>query len=158
MAAIDKYLHSIIVRAEQEARADGSATVEAAHLLLAVVGEAEQTTRRVLDSVGLDQPALRGALAREFEHSLRTVGVSPAGYDLPPPSRLPAHPTMGTSAKLALERAFGTTRKKDLRPAHLLLGILSAQVGTVPRALTLADIDQDELTARIRQTLAIEHD
>jgi D-alanyl-D-alanine carboxypeptidase len=157
VSTFDKYLHAIIVRAEHEARVDGSSTVEAPHLLLAIAGEPEPTTQQVLASVGLNQDTIRGALEREFEHSLSVVGVSQATYNVPPPSRLPTHPGMGTSAKLALERGFAAiSRKKDLRPAHLLLGILSAQAGTVPRALALAGIDQDDLTARVRQTLAPE--
>jgi D-alanyl-D-alanine carboxypeptidase len=153
----DMYLHAIIMRAQHEARADGSATVEAQHMLLAIAGEPEPTTRQVLASVSLDQDAVRRALAREFEHSLSVVGVSNAAYDLPRPNRLPTQPAMGTSAKLALERGFASvSRKKDLRPAHVLLGVLSAQVGTVPRALALAGVDQEDLTARVRQVLATE--
>jgi D-alanyl-D-alanine carboxypeptidase len=158
MAAIDSYLQAIMVRAEHEAREDGSTTVEARHLLLAVAGESEPGTRRVLDSVGFDEQAIRAALEREFEHSLNAVGVSAtSSYGLPTPSRLPTHPGMGTSAKLALERGVASvSRKKDLRPAHVLLGILSAPVGTVPRALTLAGVDRDDLAARVRRTLATE--
>lgn len=158
MSAFDKYLHAIIVRAQHEAHEDGSTTVEAPHLLLAIAGEPEPTTREVLESVGLDEHTVRGALEREFERSLSAVGVSRSTYDLPRPSRLSTHPTMGTSAKLALERGFASiSRKKDLRPAHLLLGILSAQVGTVPRALALAGIDREDLTVRVRQTLTTEN-
>jgi D-alanyl-D-alanine carboxypeptidase len=158
MNAFDKYLHAVIVRAQHEAREDDSTTVEADHLLLAVAGEPESAIRKVLESVGLDRAAIRGALDREFEHSLNAVGVSRSTYDLPRPSRLPTHPGMGTSAKLALERGFGSvSRKKDLRPAHVLLGILSAQVGSVPRALALAGIDRDDLTARVRQALTADN-
>lgn len=157
MAAFDTYLHAIIVRAQHEAQDDGSTAVEAHHLLLAIAAEPEPTTRRVLESVGLDRDAIRGALDQEFEHSLSVVGVSRTTYELPRPSRRPTHPTMGTSAKLALERGFASiSRKKDLRPAYLLLGILSAQVGTVPRALALAGIDRHDLAARVRQTLTSE--
>jgi Clp amino terminal domain, pathogenicity island component len=45
-------------------------------------------------------------------------------------------------------------RKKDLQPAHLLLGILQAEVGTVPRALALAGIDRTDLADRARRSLA----
>ena len=46
---------------------------------------------------------------------------------------------MGASVKLAMERGLGSVaRKQDLRPPHLLLGIVQASVGTVPRALDLA--------------------
>src|SRR5687768_6085116 len=98
MVAIDSYLHAVIVRAQHEAREDGSAAVEARHLLLAVAGEPEPDVRRALESAGLDEQAIRGALEREFEHSLNAVGVSGTTYNLPAPSRLATHPRMGTSA------------------------------------------------------------
>ncbi|MEZ0070793.1 hypothetical protein [Planotetraspora sp. GP83] len=81
--------------------------------------------------------------------------MSHAAFDLPRPTYAPDRQVgVGASAKLALERGFASvTRKKDLRPAHVLLGILQAQVGTVPRALVLAGVDQADLTARVRRTL-----
>lgn len=154
MSQFDTYLHALIVRAQHEAGEDGSATLEAQHLLLAAAAEPEPTTRRALESVGLDRDAIRGALEREFEHSLNAVGVSAATHDLPRPSRLPTNPGLGTSAKLAIERAFAAvSRKKDLHPAHVLLGILSAQVGTVPRALARAGVDREGLATHVRQLL-----
>jgi D-alanyl-D-alanine carboxypeptidase len=155
MTAFDKYLHAIIIRGGHEAREDGSATIEAHHLLLAIAGEGDATSLQILASAGLDYRALRDALDREFEHSLSAVGVSRAAFDLPRASRSPQHPSMGASGKLASERGFGSVvRKRDLRPAHLLFGILSAQVGTVPRALALAGVDDAELMSRVRATIA----
>jgi D-alanyl-D-alanine carboxypeptidase len=61
---------------------------------------------------------------------------------------------MGASAKLVMERAFTTTRKKDLRPGHVLLAVLRAEVGTVPRALALAGVDRAGLVTRTQQALA----
>ncbi|MGW1985047.1 Clp protease N-terminal domain-containing protein [Streptomyces collinus] len=153
MSAFDKYLHGVIVRAMDEARDDGSATIDAHHLLLSLAAGQGSTARQVLASVGLDRAAVREALDREFEHSLSMVGVSPAAYGLPGPSHASQQPKMGASARLALERSFASARKKDLRSAHLLLGILQAQIGTVPRALALAGIDQAELADRVQQTL-----
>ncbi|MFF8731009.1 Clp protease N-terminal domain-containing protein [Streptomyces sp. NPDC015171] len=153
MSAFDKYLHAVIVRATGEAQDDGSATIDAHHLLLSLAADQGSTAQQVLASVGLDRAAVREALDREFEHSLSMVGVSPATYGLPGPSRASQHPKMGASARLALERSFASARKKDLRSAHLLLGILQAQIGTVPRALALAGIDQVALVDRIRQAL-----
>ncbi|MGW8884566.1 Clp protease N-terminal domain-containing protein [Streptomyces sp. NPDC055749] len=158
MNAFDKYLHAVIVRAAHEARDDGSATIEAHHLLLSVAAERGAVPYRILTSAGLDRNAARAALDREFERNLRLVGVSPATYDLPPPSYVSEQPKMGASAKLALERSFASVRKKELRPAHVLLGILQAQVGAVPRALALADVDRAELVDRVRQTLSDEDD
>jgi D-alanyl-D-alanine carboxypeptidase len=155
MTPFDAYLHAIIMRAEHEAGEDGSKTIEAQHVLLAIAGEGESTTREILSSAGLDLQAVRDALDREFEHSLSAVGVSSRTYDLPAPSKGVTHPKMGASAKLVLERAFSSVpRKKDLRPAHLLLGLLRAEVGTVPRALALAGADRAGLMTRAQQALA----
>ncbi|MET9610371.1 Clp protease N-terminal domain-containing protein [Streptomyces sp. NPDC006512] len=153
MSAFDQYLHAVIVRAMDEARGDGSATIDAHHLLLSLAADQGSTAQQALASAGLDRAAVREALDREFEHSLSVVGVSPAAYDLPRPSHASHQPKMGASARLALDRSFASARKKDLRSAHLLLGILQAQVGTVPRALALAGVDQAELADRVRQTL-----
>lgn len=154
MSTFDKYLHAVIVRAMREAQEDGSATTDAHHLLLSLAADQGSTAQQILASTGLDHAAVRAALDREFEHSLSMIGVSPATYDLPRPSRASQQPKLGASARLALERGFALARKKDLRSAHLLLGILQAQIGTVPRALALAGIDQAELADRVRQTLS----
>lgn len=151
MTPFDEYLHAVIMRAHLEARDDGSETVEVQHLLLAVAGEPEPAVRGVLASAGLDQDAVRRALEQEFVQSLSAVGVASNAYDLPRPSRLPVKPKIGTSGKLALERGLSSVpRKKDLRPAHVLLGILSAQAGVVPRALAMAGVDQEALRAQVR--------
>ncbi|MFD4629147.1 Clp protease N-terminal domain-containing protein [Streptomyces sp. NPDC058284] len=153
MTAFDAYLHAVVVRATQEAREDGSATVDAHHLLLAIAAGPGSAARDALASAGLDHTAVREALDREFEHSLNAVGVSATSYALPKPSHSTPRPRMGASARLALDRSFAATRKKDLRSTHLLLGILGARFGTVPRALALAGIDQDRLAAHARQKL-----
>jgi ATP-dependent Clp protease ATP-binding subunit ClpA len=153
--AFGPYVHAIIEQAGHQASKEGSATIEAQHLLLAVAAQEGTTAHQVLTSVGLDQQAIRQALDREFEHSLRAAGVSLAAFDLPRPSSDPEPSArIGASAKLALERGVAAAaRKQDLQPAHLLLGILEARLGTVPHALGLAGIDQADLTARVRQAL-----
>lgn len=154
MSEFDEYIKKILDQGAHEARTDGSATIEAHHLLLSIAAERETVPHQVLASVGLDRQAIREALDREFEHSLSAAGVSLAAFDLPKPSSPPKLPSPGASTKLALERGFASAaRKKDIRPAHLLLGILQAQVGTVPRALALAGVDKAELMARLLQTL-----
>ncbi|MET8140544.1 Clp protease N-terminal domain-containing protein [Sphaerisporangium sp. NPDC005288] len=158
-STFDHYLATIMEEGAREARQAGSATIEAEHLLLAVAAEGEATTRQVLVSAGLDHQAIREALDREFEHSLNAAGVSLGAFDLPRPSRAAKLPSqLGASARLVLERMVGTFRKKDLRPAHLLLGILQAEVGTVPRALTLAGVDRHALAAQARRTITGQDD
>jgi ATP-dependent Clp protease ATP-binding subunit ClpA len=153
--AFGTYVHTIIEQAGHHASKDGSATIEAHHLLLAIAAQQGTTAHQALTSVGLDQQAVREALDREFEDSLRAAGVSLPAFDLPQPSSDPEPSArIGASAKLALERGVAAAaRKKDLQSAHLLLGILEAGAGTVPRALALAGIDQADLTARVRQAL-----
>jgi ATP-dependent Clp protease ATP-binding subunit ClpA len=156
MTTFGKYIHAIIQQGRDEARKDGSAAVEAQHLLLAIAIEQEATTHQVLTSAGLDLRAIRDALDREFERSLSAVGVSAAAFDLPMPSSAPERPQrLGASARLAIERGFtSAARKKDLQPVNLLIGILQAEVGTVPRALSLAGTDRAGLAERARQALA----
>lgn len=122
---------------------------------MAITDQSELATAPVLSSFGLDRRALRAALDREFEHSLGAAGVSLGAFAVPRPLSPPAPAKqLGASVKNALERGVTGVRKgNDLRPAHLLLGILLAEVGTVPRALTLAGIDRAALIVRVQQTL-----
>jgi len=159
MTGFGKYLKTMLDRATVEARLDGSATVEARHLLLAVVADqgSDQGSDpgRVLVSAGLDDSAIRAALSREFEASLNAAGVTRSVFDgLPPATPDPKHvPHLGASARLAVERGVGSASGPAPQPAHLLLGILQAEVGTVPRALALAGVDRADLIARVAQTL-----
>lgn len=156
MTRFDTFLAAVLEQARREARDDGSSMVEAHHVLLAIAGSGEPNTARLLSSVGLDQGTIRDALGREFEHSLAAAGVSlgRAGVPRPDRTREPS-PPVGSSVKLALERGLGATgRKRDLRPAHLLIGILQAPVGTVPRALALAGVDRAALVERTRRAIA----
>lgn len=153
-----KYIHAVIDQASDEAQKEGSASVEARHLLLAIAASGEVTTQWVLASADLDYETLRAVMQREFEESLGAAGVSLAGFDLVHARDPGARPTqLGASAKLALERGFTSgPRKKDLHPVHLLLGILQAQKGTVPRALALAGVNQAELMVRVLEVLTAE--
>ena len=150
MAEFDKYLQTMIDQAGTEARLDGARTVEAQHLLLAIAAGPGQ----VLGSSGLDLSAIREALDREFEHSHSAAGVSRSAFGLPAASS-DAHRALhlGASTRLAIERAITSSSHRDLQPAHLLLGILQAEVGTVPRALALAGVDRADLMARVLRTL-----
>lgn len=158
MTTFKKYVGAILEQAAGEAQLDRSPTIEAQHVLLAIVARPEATAGDVLISAGLDPRAIRAALAREREHSLSAAGISLGAFDLPRPTSAPERATnLGVSVKHALGRGVDGIRKgKDLRPGHLLLGILQAEVGTVPRALALSGIDRDDLLQRVRQTLSVD--
>ena len=155
VAGFDKYLQGVLDKAGDEARLDGSAAVEAQHLLLAIAAcPSSGAAAGALAEAGLDRAAIRAALDREFIHSLHAVGVSPATFDLPPATPDPHwRPQLGASFQLTLERTLRSAAGATPQPAHLLLGILRAEVGTVPRALALAGVDRSELAARVQRTL-----
>ena len=155
MNEFHQYIEAAIADATSEAEASRSATVEAHHLLLAIAAQEGTTGQQVLASVGLDRAALRDALQREFEHSLEAVGVHPAEYALPASRGKPGKPPRfgpSASVRLAFTRGMGHGDRNP-QPVQLLLGILEAEVGTVPRALALAGVDRTELRRRALEAL-----
>jgi D-alanyl-D-alanine carboxypeptidase len=140
----------VIGRAVEEARTAGSATVEAEHLLLALADH------EALADAGLDRDALLDALDRETERSLAAVGVSLSAFDVPPARSRGRDPRFAASAKLALHRAVklaGARRDRRIAREHVLVGLLRAEVGTVPRALETAGVDRAELMGRAEAAL-----
>jgi ATP-dependent Clp protease ATP-binding subunit ClpA len=147
----------VVAAAEAEARALGSPTVDAEHLLLALAGPQGAALRSVLAGAGLDRQGVLDALETERERSLTAVGVSARDFDLPAAPRTGARPRWGASAKLALERSLRAALDRGdrrIEPGHILLGLLRAEAGTVPRALAAAGIDRDELADAVAHELA----
>ncbi|MQA74647.1 MAG: hypothetical protein GEU88_09960 [Solirubrobacterales bacterium] len=140
-----------VSRSHAEAQAEGSPTIEAEHLLLALSRD-EGPTGYVLQSAGLDADSIRTALAGELEDGLGAVGVSTPDPDsLASAAPAVRSPRFATSAKLALERSLRVAQARGDRRllcGHILVAILRAEVGTVPRALRLAGVDAAELTRR----------
>jgi len=147
---------SLFASAETEARTSRSAVVEAEHLLLAMAARPDTDAGRVLAAAGLTHDTIERALAQEFESSLAVAGVSVVVADLPRPSpEPPRRLRLGASFKSAMERSVTAAKgSRQIRPAHLLLGVLGAQVGTVPRALHVAGVSQTELATLTEQTLS----
>jgi hypothetical protein len=115
----------------------GSPTVEAEHLLLAVARQPGTIAQQVLREAGLDYDRIGEALDAEFEGTLATVGVSLGDFDLSACGGTSRAARWGTSAKLALARSAkiaDARRDRRMAPGHIVLGILRAPTGTVPRA------------------------
>ena len=128
----------------------GSSSVEAEHLLISIASGNSQAAHALKD-VGLEPQELRDALVRDFERTLANVGIDASGVDLPANCRR-TKPSWGTSAKQALERAVTEAKRRGDRHIgceHILLGLLRAEHGTVPRLLAAEGIDRDELTGRL---------
>jgi ATP-dependent Clp protease ATP-binding subunit ClpA len=139
---------TVVKAAETHARGLGSPTIEAEHLLLALASHMPPVAP--LEDAGLDHDAVLAALDTARDRSLMAVGIAPGDIDLPP-APVTHHPRFAASAKAALARAVkASAARHDRRIAagHVLLGLLAAEAGTVPRALAAADVDRDDLRAR----------
>jgi ATP-dependent Clp protease ATP-binding subunit ClpA len=153
MARIGGDVRDVMFAAVDEARALGSATVEAEHLLLALAADAASPAGGLLAQAGLDPDGVRAALERETERSLAAVGVRLADFALPDQPAAPRRaPAIAASAKRALERAVRVAAaggERRVTGLHLLAGIVRAELGTVPRALDAAGVDRIALAVRV---------
>jgi ATP-dependent Clp protease ATP-binding subunit ClpA len=139
-------------QAVEIARELGSSNVEAEHLLLAASGSSGPAGE-ALRAAGLDFDGIASALVAEMERSLAAVGVSAEPLVFTPDV---SRPRFATSAKVALERTLKTALvrgEKQISSGHVVLGVLGAERGTVPRALECAGVDRTALRAQVEAAL-----
>jgi ATP-dependent Clp protease ATP-binding subunit ClpA len=144
----------VLLQAMTCARLAGSETVEAEHVLLALASHPGTVAHVVLTHARLDADGVTNALAIEQAASLAAVGVT--GLAAPVPAYVPDARQLGESTRLAITRAAAAAKarkERRLRSAHLLIGVLSADVGRVPRALAYAGIDRGRLLAEAHAAL-----
>lgn len=149
-------LKAVIIRAIDEAARRGAAKVEAEHLLLSIAASGD-VAAGILADAGLDYAGVEAALRGEREHALRAAGIEPVAEE-----RLHAaansRPAWGASIREALKRGNFTARRDRSRAererlaiADSLIGVLRADLGTVPRALAYAGVDRAPLITRLEQ-------
>jgi ATP-dependent Clp protease ATP-binding subunit ClpA len=144
---------TVVKAAETQARGLGSQTIEAEHLLLALADH--EPAVPALADAGLDHDAVLAALDAERERSLAAVGISTGDFDLPP-APVTRHPRLAASGRITLERSVRISAGRSdrrIEAGHILLGLLQAEAGTVPRALAAAQVDVDDLRARATASL-----
>jgi ATP-dependent Clp protease ATP-binding subunit ClpA len=148
---------AVVRAADQEARALGSATIEAEHLLLAAAADRETRVGRLLAVSGLDHDDIVAALDRETERSLAAVGVALDDFGAAAAvSARGRKPRFAASAKRALERAVRVAAgrgNRALSSTHLVLGVLAGELGTVARALDVAGVDRLALIGEAERLL-----
>jgi ATP-dependent Clp protease ATP-binding subunit ClpA len=150
MSSDAKDVRSVLVRgAREEARLDGSPTIEAEHVLLALAGLEHTETARLLAEAGFTPDGIRAALDREWEQSLAVAGVrieiSHVPRATPEPGR---RPRIGESTVRVLKRAMDSVSDLGggrIGAAHILIGLLDTKLGRVPRAFDLAGVDRAAL-------------
>jgi ATP-dependent Clp protease ATP-binding subunit ClpA len=153
-----KDVRTILVQhAREEAEMDGSAAIEAEHVLLSLASPIGGDVARLLAEAGLTRDAIRAALDQEWEQSLAVAGVTVAVAELPraTPKR-DRHPKFGESARLVLKRAAERAKKlgaNRMTAAHVLVGVLDTKLGRVPRMLELAGVDRAALYAKALQLM-----
>jgi len=131
----------VVQDAAEIARELGAPTVEAEHLLLAATQGAGPVALALRDA-GLDFDSLAAALVTEATRSLAAVGVTMDVHSFSPDVK---PPKLATSAKRALELSLRVALErgnKMLTRGHIVLAILRAERGTVPRALECAHVDR----------------
>lgn len=149
-------LKTVIVRAIDEAARRGAAKVEAEHLLLSIAASGDVAAGMLADA-GLDYAGVEAALRAERERALRAAGIEPIAEE-----RLHAtgssRPGWGASIREALDRGNFKARRdrsraerERLAVADALIGVLRADLGTVPRAFAYAGVDRDALITRLEQ-------
>jgi|BarGraNGADG00312_1021997.scaffolds.fasta_scaffold53417_2 ATP-dependent Clp protease ATP-binding subunit ClpA len=147
----------VLQRARDEAAVLGSPKLEAEHLLLALTRDEDPVVRQVLATARLEHDALRQALEAQDEAALASIGVSRTAFALPPNRPLTRTPGWSTSSKQALIRAKTVAAARHdghIEPPHLLLAVLRAEAGTVPRALAFAGVDRIGLAVQTETALA----
>lgn len=153
----DPRSRAVVVQAREEVRLLGSTMLEAEHLLLALSRQTEWDVGQVLGQANLDHEGLLGALDAEVERNLAAVGITSRSTGLlERPLPATGEPRWGTSAKRALRQASLIVKARGdrgLRPMHILLGVLQAREGTVPRALAGAGVDAKALAAHAESVL-----
>lgn len=143
-------------RAAELAEAEQASMVEVEHLLTALVDPVTDPVGMMLESVGITPQRLREARDREFRSALALVGVetrrpSPATS---PRQRRGRTTRFAPSAKLALERTLEVATATGVRRITnecLLLAIVGAEVGIMPRLLDELGTSREQLEALLHR-------
>lgn len=145
-------MRGILQDALAETQRRGAAAIGPEHLLLALALDADAPTGRLLAEFGLDHQTVERALDEERARSLAVVGIADIPDDLLDATRRETRPGWASSTREVFRRvqpSGGRGRRRHGMELDLLSGIITAPVGTVPRALVYAGVDRDALIGRV---------
>ncbi|HSJ45950.1 MAG TPA: Clp protease N-terminal domain-containing protein [Euzebyales bacterium] len=129
----------VVVIAQEEARGLDHAQIGTEHLLLGLVHEEGSEVTRVLVELGVDVRALEHAV-----HAVVGRGVDPS------PSHLPFTRQAKESLELALRESL-QLGDKEIRPTHILCGLLREGDGVAVTVLTRQGVDLDEVRTIVKR-------
>jgi hypothetical protein len=151
--ALPRRLRAIGRSAVGEAVARRAGTVEAEHVLLAIL-RAQTPAATRLARAGLDYAGFDAALRAERERSIGAAGIGSFEPQALAATPHAAPPGWGASVRDLL-RAADKPAARDARPGSLEIelaaAILRARIGTVPRALAITGHDRGELLSALNE-------
>jgi ATP-dependent Clp protease ATP-binding subunit ClpA len=158
---VPQQVRGILLNAVEEAQRRGASVVAPEHLLLAISAETQSQAALVLADFGLDHAALDRAIDTEAERSLSVVGITNLDLALVSATRGQERPAWSSSTREVFRRAQGAGNRGRRRRAlelDVLYGVVTANVGTVPRALEYVGIDRDALIGRVERERLVADD
>lgn len=123
----------VVVIAQEEARGLDHTQIGTEHLLLGLVRDQQSEVTGVLEELGVDVQALEHAV-----HAVVGRGVDPS------PSHLPFTRQAKESLELALRESLQLGHR-EIRPTHILLGLLREGDGVAVTVLTRQGVDLHEV-------------
>ncbi|MFC4242051.1 Clp protease N-terminal domain-containing protein [Gryllotalpicola reticulitermitis] len=141
-------VRGIVQLAAVEASNRGSNVIEAEHLLLAIAFHRANPAARALAELGLDYAAIATALEAERARALSVAGIQPFAPERLASTQRDRRSRLGASFRDALARGHrfsSTQRRHTMGYTDVAIGILTAELGTVPRALAVSGFDRDAL-------------
>ena len=141
-SAAPREVTALLRRAAEEARLAGAPACEAEHILLAMVDGPEESASAVLSSLGLGRDHIIEGLDRELTSALARAHVQLAELPRAHVGGDSSRVRWGESAQRVVERSI--RESPDDASLRLLLAIVHAEAGVIPRLLT-------ELGVRVRE-------
>ena len=148
-AKTHRHVVELIRRAEREARRLGAPALEAEHFLLAMPDGAD-VAAEVLSSLGLSRERMAEALDRELAAALARADLHVAPLPRPRPADPGVRLEWGQSARRAAERSIGESPEDP--GLRMLLAIVHAEGGIVPRLLTELGVPVEDVEEAVRRS------
>jgi len=144
----------IVMRSITEAAVRRDRSVEAEHLLLAILHDPKLPAARTFAQSGLTDDWWQRALTEERRETLRSAGVESiddSRLDSTPSGKRPA---WGASGREALKRgslqAVERGHRHRMDDVDIALGVLACPLGTIARVAARNDLDVTALMDRLR--------
>ncbi len=146
-SAAPREVMALLRRAEEEARLLGAPACDAEHILLALVDGPGESASAVLSSLGLGRERITEGLERELTTALARAHVHLAELPRPDARRDSGRLRWGESAQRVVERSI--RERPDDASLRLLLAIVHAEVGVIPRLLTELGVTVGEIETAV---------